>query len=50
MPESGSSHSDDEIWGITAFVMRLPDMTPEEYKQMKSTAGKDPGRHHHEHD
>ena len=49
MPESGSTHSDDEIWEITAFIMRLPEMTPEEYKQMKSEAGKNPDGHHHNH-
>ncbi|HET7290519.1 MAG TPA: c-type cytochrome [Thermodesulfobacteriota bacterium] len=49
MPESGSTHSDDEIWGIVAFVTRLPGMTPEEYKLMKQNAAKESG-HHHEHD
>jgi mono/diheme cytochrome c family protein len=49
MPESGSTHSDDEIWGIAAFIVRLPEMTPEEYKQMKSGAGKSPDGHHHNH-
>ncbi len=47
MPESGSTHTDDEIWGIVAFTMRLPEMSPEEYKMMKSEAGKNPGHHHH---
>lgn len=49
MPESGSTHSDDEIWGIVAFVTKLPGMTPEEYKQMKDKTAKNPS-HHHEHD
>jgi mono/diheme cytochrome c family protein len=48
MPESGSTHSDDEIWGIVAFAMRLPEMSPEQYKMMKSGAGKNPGQHHHD--
>lgn len=47
MPESGSTHSDDEIWGIVAFTMRLPEISPEQYKMMKSEAGKNPGSHHH---
>ncbi|MGH7850226.1 MAG: c-type cytochrome, partial [Thermodesulfobacteriota bacterium] len=47
MPESGSTHSDDEIWGIVAFAMRLPEISPEQYKLMKSEAEKNPGRHHH---
>ncbi|MEW6145942.1 MAG: cytochrome c [Thermodesulfobacteriota bacterium] len=49
MPESGSTYSDDEIWGITAFVVRLPEMTHEEYKQMKSEAGKNPDGQHNNH-
>jgi hypothetical protein len=47
MPESGSTHSDDEIWGIVAFN-EPPEMSPEQYKLMKSGAGKNPGRHHHD--
>lgn len=35
MPESGSTLSDEEIWGIVAFIERLHDLTPEEYKLMK---------------
>jgi mono/diheme cytochrome c family protein len=31
MPAFGPTHSDDELWEITAFVMRLPGMTPEQY-------------------
>ena len=49
MPESGSTHSDDEIWGIVAFVTRLPGMTAEDYKLMKDNAAKSSG-HHHDHD
>ncbi len=48
MPESGSTHSDDEIWGIVAFAIRLPEISPEQYKLMKSEAEKNPGRHHHD--
>ncbi len=35
MPESGSTRSDEEIWGIVAFIERLPELTPEQYKLMK---------------
>lgn len=49
MPESGSTHSDDEIWGIVAFVTRLPGMSPEEYKLMKDKAANSSG-HRHDHD
>ncbi|MCL4245510.1 MAG: c-type cytochrome [Candidatus Dadabacteria bacterium] len=35
MPEFGSSHTDDEIWTIAAFVKKLPDMTVSDYDLMK---------------
>ena len=31
MPSFGQTHSDESIWNITAFAMRLPGMTREEY-------------------
>ncbi|QIB52279.1 cytochrome c [Pseudomonas sp. OIL-1] len=31
MPAFGSTHSDDDMWQITAFVARLPGMTADEY-------------------
>ncbi|MEH6387101.1 MAG: c-type cytochrome [Pseudomonas profundi] len=31
MPAFGPTHSNDELWEITAFVMRLPGMTANEY-------------------
>lgn len=31
MPAFGSTHSDDAMWQITAFVTRLPGMTADEY-------------------
>lgn len=48
MPESGSTHSDDEIWGIVAFVEKLPDMTPEQYEAM--TKNNEHMEHEHTHD
>jgi mono/diheme cytochrome c family protein len=36
MPAFGPTHSDEEIWGIVAFMNRLPEMTPEEYAQWES--------------
>jgi mono/diheme cytochrome c family protein len=38
MPAFGPTQTDEKLWNITAFVKRLPDMTPEEYKQMGSSA------------
>lgn len=33
MPGFGPTHSDEEIWGIVAFVQQLPEMTPQEYQR-----------------
>ena len=35
MLEFGSTHTDDEIWAIAAFVDKLPDMTVDDYDLMK---------------
>jgi len=34
MGSYGAVHNDDEIWSLVAFVQRLPNMTPEQYKQL----------------
>ena len=31
MPAFGIAHSDEELWGIAAFLRTLPDYTPEQY-------------------
>lgn len=45
MPESGSTHSDEEIWEIVAFIERLPELSPDQYKLMRSAAQKNPHEH-----
>src|SRR5699024_10048779 len=35
MPALGATHPDEAIWGITAMVKQLPDMSAEEYKAME---------------
>jgi mono/diheme cytochrome c family protein len=30
----GPTHTDDDIWGVTAFVRQLPDMTAEQYRAL----------------
>jgi len=35
MPAWGTSHSDPMIWAMVAFLERLPDMTPTEYRAME---------------
>src|SRR3546814_7128376 len=31
---SDLTHRDDELWAITAFLLRLPELSPEEYRSM----------------
>jgi mono/diheme cytochrome c family protein len=34
MPAFGVTHSDEELWGIVAFLRRLESMSPEEYRRL----------------
>ena len=47
MPAWGASHDDQAIWGIVAFVQKLPGMTPDQYEAM-SAAGHTDDHHHDE--
>ncbi len=46
MPAWGTTHSDDEIWGLVAFLQKLPDMSPEDYAKLQEPAA---GGHAHQH-
>jgi mono/diheme cytochrome c family protein len=53
MPAFGPTHSESELWAITAFVKQLPTMTPAQYQALTSAPGAS-GDHHeageeHEH-
>jgi mono/diheme cytochrome c family protein len=39
MPAFGPTHSDRELWGMVAFVARLPGMSPSQYAAMVRDAG-----------
>ena len=39
MPAFGPTHSDEKLWAITAFVKKLPKMTPQQYQTMKAPPG-----------
>jgi mono/diheme cytochrome c family protein len=41
MPAFGPTHSEDELWGVVAFLKKLPSLKPEEYKAMVKAAGLD---------
>ena len=38
MPAWGPSHSDDKIWAMVAFLKALPDISPAQYKSMRTAA------------
>lgn len=41
MPAWGSTHNDQKIWSIVAFLRKLPDMSPEQYKAIVTKAPPD---------
>lgn len=48
MPAWGLTHTDEEIWAIAAFVLKLPGMTAEQYAAMGGEhRHADPHDHHH---
>jgi len=47
MPAWNPTHDDNELWPIVAFVERMPDMTPAEYRTLKAKAKEVGGGHHH---
>lgn len=51
MPAWGSTHSDEQIWAIVAFLVKLPPMTAAQYQEMDKKAGPDgDDKHHHDAD
>lgn len=52
MAAFGPTHEEQELWGIVAFLRKLPSLKPEEYKAMVKAAGLDregEGDHPHGH-
>lgn len=52
MPAWGVTHDDQSIWGLVAFLRKLPEMSPEQYQQMTAGSpahGHHPGEHEHGH-
>jgi cytochrome c553 len=39
MPAWPAQHRDDEVWSVVAFLLRLPDLNPQEYAALASGAG-----------
>ena len=48
MPAWGASHDDQTIWGIVAFVQKLPGMAPAQYEAMTAAGQGEPNHHHHD--
>lgn len=50
MPAWGLSHDDNSIWGMTAFVLKMSHMTPEQYENLiNSTKDHAHGHAHDDH-
>jgi mono/diheme cytochrome c family protein len=47
MPAWGKTHDDRSIWSLVAFLQRLPELTPEQYRGLVDTPD---GRHDHHND
>ena len=47
MPAFGPTHSDEQLWTLVVFLERLPNLSPEEYKEMEQKFGAPPRRHGH---
>lgn len=45
MPAWGLTHSDRAIWGLVAFIQKLPDLSPAQYRNLTNTS--DDRAHHH---
>jgi mono/diheme cytochrome c family protein len=53
MPAWGKSMSDEHIWNIVAFVRKLPELTPDVYRELVASSeghkhdGGENETHHH---
>lgn len=45
MPAWGATHDDQSIWGLVAFVRKLPELSPDAYRELVAQAG---GGHSHD--
>jgi len=48
MPAWGRTHDDSSIWGLVAFLQKLPDLTPAQYQALART--EEESHHQHSHD
>jgi mono/diheme cytochrome c family protein len=45
MPAWGPTHDDERLWSMVAFLQKLPELTPEAYRELIESGG---GGHHHD--
>lgn len=52
MPAWGTSHKDDDLWDLVAFVKQLPEISPQQYQAMEQAAAREAleGGGHSDHD
>ena len=51
MPAWGATHDDDAIWGMVAFLQKLPELSPDAYQQLVPHGdGSEEHEHEHEHE
>ena len=48
MPAWGVTHDDASIWGLVAFLQKLPELTPAQYQTLARTEGESYHPHSHE--
>lgn len=49
MPAWGATHDDKAIWGLVAFLQKLPEMSPDEFAALSEAAGAGTHSDGHEH-
>lgn len=49
MPAWGATHDDSSIWGLVAFLQKLPELTLAQYQALAESEGKSHHQHTHEH-
>jgi len=48
MPAWGMTHDDPSIWGLVAFLQKLPELTPAQYQALTKTEEEPHHRHSHD--
>jgi mono/diheme cytochrome c family protein len=49
MPAWGATHDDQAIWGMVAFLRKLPRLSPQQYHELTEQGDEGQDAHHHDH-